>query len=80
MNTGFPEMQSDSLFLFNLDMKGLAVSGGSACASGSQKPSHVIDALGNPDYPVLRFSFGKDNTRQEMDAAITILKEVGQKA
>ena len=80
LNTGFPEMQSDSLFLFNLDMKGLAVSGGSACASGSQKPSHVIDALGNPDYPVLRFSFGKDNTRQEMDAAITILKEVGQKA
>jgi len=80
LNAGFPEMQSDSLFLFNLDMKGLAVSGGSACASGSQKPSHVIDALGNPDYPVLRFSFGKDNTRQEMDAAITILKEVGQKA
>ncbi|MGB0176092.1 MAG: cysteine desulfurase, partial [Owenweeksia sp.] len=79
LNAGFPEMLNDSLFLFNLDMRGLAVSGGSACASGSQKSSHVIKALGDLDYPVIRFSLSKNNTKAEIDEAISILQEVGQK-
>ncbi len=79
LNVGFPDMLNDSLFLFNLDMRGLAVSGGSACASGSQKPSHVIEALGNPNYPVVRFSLSKNNTREEIDQVIKILKEVSGK-
>lgn len=76
LNAGFPMRANDSMFLFNLDLRGVAVSGGSACASGSSKGSHVIEAL-RPGikYPVVRFSFGKDNTREELDTVLEILSE-----
>ena len=77
LNVGFPMLENDSMFLFNLDLRGIAVSGGSACASGSAKGSHVIEAI-SPEinYPVIRFSFGKDNTRGDLDYVLSVLREV----
>ena len=65
--------------LFALDLKGIAVSTGSACSSGAVAPSHVLTAMGLPEKRVkgaVRFSFGKYNTASEADAALAALKEV----
>ncbi len=77
INLSIPELENDSMLLFNLDLRGLAISGGSACSSGSVQKSHVIAAL-NPEHtdPVLRFSFGKDNTEAEVQKALDILKDL----
>ena len=67
------------MILFNLDMKGIAVSRGSACQSGSQKPSHVLAEFLNEEdlkKPSLRLSFGHENTKEEIDFLIDVLKNV----
>ena len=67
------------LLLFNLDMKGIAVSRGSACQSGSSKPSHVLaEMLNEADLkkPSLRISFSHFNTKQDIDYLIEVLKNV----
>ena len=64
--------------LFQLDIKGIACSKGSACQSGSAKGSHVLtEILSDEDLkkPSLRFSFSKYNTKEEIDYAINVLKE-----
>jgi len=61
-----------------LDREGIAASAGSACASGSVEPSHVLTAMGLSPSEVrssLRFSFGKDNTTEEVDRAVDCLVE-----
>jgi cysteine desulfurase len=66
------------LLLFQLDLKGIACSRGSACQSGSDKGSHVLEAfLSEEDLnkPSLRFSFSRFNTTQDIDYAVTVLKE-----
>jgi len=66
------------LLLFQLDLKGIACSRGSACQSGSDKGSHVLEAfLSEEDLnkPSLRFSFSRFNTTQEIDYVVTVLKE-----
>jgi cysteine desulfurase len=78
LNVSFPKTERSELLLFNLDMKGICVSGGSACSSGADLGSHVIRALSqtnNQGVPV-RFSFSKHNTTQEIDVVITALKEI----
>ncbi len=77
----FPSFPKDNMHLFTLDMNGIALSGGSACQSGSQIGSHVIQALypGNT-YPVIRFSIGKDNTKDEIDSVVEALKKMEVKA
>ena len=63
---------------FNLDMKGIACSRGSACQSGSITGSHVLNSiLSDEDLnkPSLRFSFSKYNNNQEVERAINVLKE-----
>lgn len=68
-----------AMMLFHLDMKGIAVSRGSACQSGSQKPSHVLaEFLSEEDLkkPSLRLSFGNENTKEEIDTLIEVLKNV----
>lgn len=68
-----------AMILFNLDMKGIAVSRGSACQSGSQKPSHVLAEFLNEEdikKPSLRVSFGHENTKEEIDFLIDVLKDV----
>lgn len=68
-----------AMILFNLDMKGIAVSRGSACQSGSPKPSHVLaEMLSGDDLkkPSLRISFSHYNTKEEIDAFIEVLKSI----
>ena len=68
-----------AMMLFQLDMKGIAVSRGSACQSGSQKPSHVLaEFLSGEELlrPSLRLSFGHENTKEEIDYLIDVLKSV----
>ncbi|MFD1605965.1 cysteine desulfurase family protein [Flavobacterium artemisiae] len=68
-----------SMLLFSLDMKGIAVSRGSACQSGSIKPSHVLkEMLSEADLklPNLRISFSHYNTKEDIDWLIESLKVV----
>ena len=63
---------------FNLDMKGIACSRGSACQSGSITGSHVLNSiLSDEDLnkPSLRFSFSKYNNNKEVEKVINVLKE-----
>jgi len=66
------------LLLFQLDMKGIACSKGSACQSGSTSGSHVLkEVLSDEDFkkPSVRFSFSIYNTKEEIDYVINVLKE-----
>ncbi len=68
-----------AMILFNLDIKGIAVSRGSACQSGSVKPSHVLaEFLSEEDLkkPALRISFCCDNTKEDIDYLIEGLKGI----
>lgn len=68
-----------AMILFNLDMKGIAVSRGSACQSGSVKPSHVLaEILSDEDIkkPSLRISFSHYNTKDDIDALIDGLRGI----
>lgn len=79
LSASFPAASGDpALLLFQLDLQGLAVSGGSACASGSHKGSHVLEALRpeDPPHPVLRFSPGKDTSEAEIRRALDIVAQV----
>lgn len=65
------------MLLFNLDLKGIAASGGSACQSGSSKGSHVLGAILGEEaskQTSVRFSFSKFNTREEIDYTIGVLE------
>jgi cysteine desulfurase len=74
-NISFRFIEGEGL-LINLDMQGVAVSTGSACSSGSLEPSPVIRALGRNDELArgsIRFSFGKDNTDEELAHVLEVL-------
>ena len=76
-NFSFEYVEGEGI-LMSLDIKGVAVSSGSACSSGSLDPSHVLLAMGVPveiSHGSIRFSFGKDNTMEEADYAVDVLKE-----
>ncbi len=75
LNIGFPQNEKTEMLLMNLDMAGICVSGGSACTSGAQKGSHVIQAI-HPDMNLIpiRFSFSKHNTKEEIEHVIQELK------
>ena len=67
------------LMLFQLDLKGVACSKGSACQSGSTKGSHVLNAiLSGEDLkkPSIRFSFSIYNTREEVDYVVGVLRDL----
>ncbi len=74
---GVPAIEGETL-LMELDRHGIAVSSGSACASGDTEPSHVLLAMGvDPDLArrVIRISLGKDNTLADIDRLIAVLSE-----
>jgi cysteine desulfurase len=77
-NISFRFIEGEGL-LINLDMQGIAVSTGSACSSGTLEPSPVIRALGRNDELArgsIRFSFGKDNSEEEVDYVVELLIDV----
>lgn len=76
LSVSFPPSPKAELLLFNLDIAGVAVSGGSACSSGADTGSHVMNALhgDGDDMVTVRFSFSHLNTEQELDY---VLEKVG---
>jgi len=77
LNVSFPEMEMAEMLLFSLDIAGISASGGSACSSGTNIGSHVLNGIhANPDRPAVRFSFSKLNTREEIDYVVEKVKEL----
>ncbi|AEE53631.1 MAG TPA: cysteine desulfurase family protein [Haliscomenobacter sp.] len=77
LSVGFPPGPRTDLLLLNLDIAGVAVSGGSACSSGVDVGSHVMNALRPGSLQqTLRFSFSHLNTREEVDKVLHKLKEI----
>jgi len=80
-NLSFPFVEPESL-LSNLDLKGIAVSAGSACSSGALKSSRVLAAMGlNGETAIshVRFSLGRMNSEADVDYVLEILPELVQK-
>jgi len=80
-NISFRFIEGEGL-LISLDLLGVAVSTGSACSSGTLEPSPVIQALGRNDElarGAIRFSFGKDNTVEDVDYVLEVLARVVEK-
>lgn len=77
VNVSFPATPKSEMLLFNLDINNICVSGGSACSSGANQGSHVINAISkDPDRVAIRFSFSKYNTKEEIDQVIEKIKEL----
>lgn len=77
INIGFDNIESDTL-LFLLDMDGVMASSGSACSSGALEVSHVLKAIGLSDKKAkssIRLSLGIDNTKEDIDKAIGIIRK-----
>jgi len=74
LSVNFPKSERTEMILFNLDIQHICASGGSACSSGAQTGSHVMNALhkGSNDVTV-RFSFSKHNTKAEIDKVVATL-------
>ncbi len=80
-NVSIPGTDSEAL-LMHLALAGIACSSGSACSTGAVEPSHVLTAMGVPrelGVAALRFSFGKDNTADDVDAVIGALPRIVEK-
>jgi cysteine desulfurase len=76
-NLWFDHLEGEALVI-SLDLKGLAVSGGSACASGASEPSHVLTAMRVPADRArasLRFSLSKLTTAEDVDYAIELVPQ-----
>lgn len=81
LNVSFPGVDGEALLLA-LDLAGIAVSTGSACSSGSTDPSHVLLAMGIPPRIAqgsIRFSFGRENTENEVDYVLDLLPSIIEK-
>lgn len=77
-NLSFNRAEGESILL-SLDLEGIAASSGSACTSGSLEPSHVLMAMGISSLLVqssIRFSLGRENTKEEIDYVVKILKKI----
>ncbi len=71
LSVNFPPTPIAEMILFKLDIEGVSASGGSACSSGSNVGSHVLAALKvSPDRPSVRFSFGRQNTIEEVEQVV----------
>jgi cysteine desulfurase len=80
-NVSIPGTDSEAL-LMHLDLAGIACSSGSACSTGAVEPSHVLTAMGVPrelGVAALRFSFGKDNTAEDVAAVVGALPRIVEK-
>lgn len=81
LNVGFACIEAEAL-LMNLDLRGIAVSAGSACSAGTLEPSHVLTAMGLPleqGMSAIRLSLGRDNTEEDVDLTVAALAELVEK-
>lgn len=77
LNVGIPNVEENDMLLFNLDIKGISASGGSACSSGTSIGSHVLDELNiDPLYGTVRLSFSKYNSKEEIKYVVEKLTEI----
>jgi cysteine desulfurase len=77
LNVRFPQIQDGDMLLFKLDIEKISASGGSACSSGTSVGSHVLTALNpNATGAAVRFSFSKNNTREEIDRVLEVLRKI----
>lgn len=77
LNVSFPPSPKNELLLLSLDIAGISCSGGSACSSGSEKGSHVLEAIrADPARKSIRFSFSHYNTCEEVDFLVEKLKGI----
>ncbi len=77
LNVSFPPSPVGEMLLFKLDIAGISASGGSACSSGSNVGSHVLKAIGSdPERAAVRFSFGRQNTKEEVDFVVKTLAQM----
>ena len=77
VNFSFKGIEGESLLIM-LDQDGIAVSTGSACSSASLEPSHVLTAMKIPPeiaHASIRFTLGKDMTKEDVDYTLKVLKE-----
>lgn len=73
----FPPSPKNEVLMFSLDIHGISASGGSACSSGVESRSHVLNAIGSPlDRKTIRFSFSHYNTVADVDFLISKLKMI----
>ncbi|HOV73055.1 MAG TPA: IscS subfamily cysteine desulfurase [Candidatus Hydrogenedentes bacterium] len=78
LNVSFDGAEGESILLY-LDLEGIAVSTGSACASGSLDPSHVLMAIGTPverAHGSIRMSLGRDNTMEDIEYVLDKLPPI----
>lgn len=77
LSVRFPDDGKSEMLLYNLDIEGVACSGGSACSSGSNKGSHVLGAL-YPERPGanIRFSFSRYTQAADVERAVAVLKRI----
>lgn len=81
LNVSFQAAEGESIQLY-LDAEGIIVSTGSACAAGDTKPSHVLMAkTGDAEvaHSSIRFSFGPDNTKEDVDQVMAVLPGIVNK-
>ncbi|MDP4267842.1 MAG: cysteine desulfurase family protein, partial [Bacteroidota bacterium] len=77
ISISFPKDKNNEMLLYLLDMKGIAVSSGSACSSGTNNPSHVFSTLyPNSDRIPIRISFSIYNKKEEIDFFVSTLKQI----
>ena len=86
VNISFDSAKTDidgETLLLNMDLHGVAVTSGSACSSGSMEPSHVLHAIGRDVKTArasIRFSIGKNTTKDEINRAVDILEIVARQS
>lgn len=77
LSVSFPASPKSDLMVLNLDIMGICVSGGSACSSGAEKASHVLEGIhAAEDRKTIRFSFSKYNTQEEINTVVEKLKTI----
>lgn len=77
LSASFPPSPKNELLLLSLDIAGVSASGGSACSSGAEKGSHVLEAIGaDPARKSIRFSFSHYNSKEEVDFVVEKLRAI----
>jgi len=77
LSVSLPPTDKAAMLLFSLDLRGVAASSGSACSSGSNVGSHVLQGIqADTNRPFVRFSFSRYTTEQEIDYAVESLREI----
>ena len=79
LSVSFPPSDKSEMMLLHLDISGVSASGGSACSSGAEAGSHVLQAIGaDSSRKAIRFSFSHENTVEEIDQVIEKLSTIVQ--